>query len=280
MKRVSIVSTCSGNGKTTLGKQLASILEVPFVELDALVHGPNWTETPDDELVRILEPILAGDGWVIDGNYSSKFGNLVLEQADTVVWLDLPIRVWLPRLIRRTARRIVRREELWNGNRETLKDAIGGKDALIPFAFRMHSAEAPDLSRPAGRVPDRAAPDARRRSMRSSAPPAGLELRHPGGDAKSDPDRRQDHVERHHGDGEAEEPHRPVTERHPALVVDRPALGPPEALAAAHVSRRSRWRSATSLITRIAVSSTEKSETSSTGQPRRRWIAVAWSSSS
>ena len=86
----------------------------------------------------MLEPILAGDGWVIDGNYGSKFGNLVLEHSDTVVWLDLPIRVWLPRLIGRTARRIIRREEIWNGNRESLKDAIGGKDALIPFAFRMH----------------------------------------------------------------------------------------------------------------------------------------------
>jgi adenylate kinase family enzyme len=138
VKKVSIVSTCSGNGKTTLGRQLASILEVPFVELDALVHGPNWTETPDDELVRVLEPVLAGDGWVIDGNYSAKFGNLVFAHADTIVWLDLPVHVWLPRLLRRTTRRILRREELWNSNRESLKDAIGGKDALIPFAFRMH----------------------------------------------------------------------------------------------------------------------------------------------
>jgi adenylate kinase family enzyme len=138
VKKVAVVSTCSGHGKTTLGKQLASILAVPFVELDALVHGPNWTETPDDELIRMLQPILADDGWVIDGNYSAKFGNLVLERADTVVWLDLPTHIWLPRLIRRTTLRLVRHEELWNGNRESLKDAIGGKDALIPFAFRMH----------------------------------------------------------------------------------------------------------------------------------------------
>jgi adenylate kinase family enzyme len=138
VRRVAIVSTCSGHGKTTLGRQIASILDVQFVELDALVHGPNWTETPDAELVRILEPILATDGWVIDGNYSAKFGNLVLDHADTVVWLDLPIHVWLPRLVRRTIRRLVSREELWNGNRESLKGAIVGKDALIPFAFRMH----------------------------------------------------------------------------------------------------------------------------------------------
>ena len=138
MRKVAIVSTCSGNGKTTLGRQLASILEVPFVELDSLVHGPNWTETPDAELRRLLVPTLAGDGWVIDGNYSSKLGSLVLERADTVVWLDLPVHVWLPRLIRRTTRRLAHREELWNGNRESLRDVIWGRDALIPFALRMH----------------------------------------------------------------------------------------------------------------------------------------------
>jgi adenylate kinase family enzyme len=138
VRKVAIISTCSGHGKTTVGRQLASILEVPFVELDALVHGPNWTETPDDELRRLLVPTLAASGWVIDGNYSSKLGSLVLEQADRVVWLDLPVHVWLPRLIRRTVRRLAHEEELWNGNRESLRGAIWGRDALIPFALRMH----------------------------------------------------------------------------------------------------------------------------------------------
>ena len=159
MKKVSIVSTCSGNGKTTLGKQLASILEVPFVELDALVHGPNWTETPDDELVRMLEPILAGDGWVIDGNYSAKFGNLVLEHADTVVWLDLPIRVWLPRLIRRTTRP----HHPPRGALERQPGEPQGRDRregrAHPLRLPDAPPEAPDLSRAARGIPDRAAPD-------------------------------------------------------------------------------------------------------------------------
>ena len=138
MRKVTVLSSASGNGKTTVGRDLAARLDVRFVELDVLVHGPDWTETPDAELVAILEPILAADSWVIDGDYSSKVGNLVLEQADTVVWLDLPIHVWLPRLLRRTVRRIARCEELWNGNRESVRGAVWGKDALIPFALRMH----------------------------------------------------------------------------------------------------------------------------------------------
>ena len=138
MRRVAVIASASGNGKTTVGRQLAAILDVVFVELDALVHGPNWTETPDDELRAMLEPVIAGDGWVIDGGYDGKIGNLVLDGADTVVWLDLPVRVWLPRLIRRTVRRLRGAEELWNGNRETLKSAVWGRNALIPFALRMH----------------------------------------------------------------------------------------------------------------------------------------------
>jgi hypothetical protein len=62
----------------------------------------------------------------------------VLAAADTIVWLDLPVHVWLPRLLRRTARRIVRRQELWGGNRETLRGAFWGLDALIPYALRNH----------------------------------------------------------------------------------------------------------------------------------------------
>jgi len=138
VRKLAIISSASGNGKTTLGRELAARLEVPFVELDALVHGPDWVETPDDELRAQVEPIVESDAWVIDGAYRGKLGDLVLDAADVVVWLDLPLRVWLPRLIRRTAQRIRRREELWNGNRETLVNVIWGRESLLVFAVRSH----------------------------------------------------------------------------------------------------------------------------------------------
>ena len=75
---------------------------------------------------------------MIDGGYRRKIGDLVLERADVVVWLDLPVRVWLPRLARRTLRRLRGQEELWNDNRETLRGAVWGREALIPYALRTH----------------------------------------------------------------------------------------------------------------------------------------------
>jgi adenylate kinase family enzyme len=132
---VAIIASASGNGKTTLGRRLAHELGVPFVELDALVHGPNWHETSDEELRRRLEPVLRGDGWVIDGIYIRKLGTTVLDGADTVIWLDLPTRVWLPRLLRRTARRMAGRERLWNENKESLKSAFWGRESLFGYAL-------------------------------------------------------------------------------------------------------------------------------------------------
>jgi adenylate kinase family enzyme len=136
MRRVAVIASASGCGKTTVGRALAARLGVPFVELDALHHGPGWTEATAEELRARVQPIVATEAWVIDGGYRGKLGDLVLEAADTVVWLDLPTRVWMPRLLRRTFGRIVRKEELWGGNRETLRGAFVGREALVPWSLR------------------------------------------------------------------------------------------------------------------------------------------------
>jgi adenylate kinase family enzyme len=138
VNRVAIMASASCSGKTTLGRELARRLDAPFVELDELNHGPNWAQASPEELRERVEPLIAGPRWVVDGSYRSKLGDLVLERTDAVVWLDLPRRIWLPRLLRRTIRRIVRRERLWNDNRETIWGGFFAHDSLLRFALRTY----------------------------------------------------------------------------------------------------------------------------------------------
>jgi adenylate kinase family enzyme len=108
----------SGSGKSTFARELARRLGVVCVELDALHHLPGWQEAPVEEFRRAVAAAIDAPGWVVDGSYSKKLGDMVLGRADTVVWLDYPRWFVLQRVVRRTLRRVVTREELWNGNRE------------------------------------------------------------------------------------------------------------------------------------------------------------------
>ena len=137
MRRVAIIGA-SGSGKTTLADAMAARLGVPHIEVDAIHHGPNWTEMPTPEFRARMEQVVAADGWVIDSMYQQKLGDLVPQAADTIVWLDLPLHVTMGRLARRTASRYVRRTELWNGNRETLRGVLWGRDSLFAWAIARH----------------------------------------------------------------------------------------------------------------------------------------------
>ena len=139
MKRVNLKGT-SGSGKTTFAQELAKRLEVPYVELDALHHGPNWTEASAEEFrARVREAMAAApEGWVIDGNYEVKLGDTVIVAADTIVWLDLPLALKLRRVARRTHERIRDDVELWNGNKETWRNALWGRESLFAWMIRGH----------------------------------------------------------------------------------------------------------------------------------------------
>ncbi len=113
----------SGAGKSTLGRALAQRLEVPFLELDALAHQPGWTLLPDEPFAARIDAVTRENGWVVDGNYT-RFRHLIWDRADTVVWFDLPRPVATWRIVRRTSGRLLRRHELWNGNRERLRNLV------------------------------------------------------------------------------------------------------------------------------------------------------------
>jgi len=138
-QRILVKGSC-GAGKSTTAPDLANRLGVAYIELDALHHGPNWSEPTADEFQAIVHEALdaAPNGWVVDGNYDSKLGDLVVAQADTILWLDLPLSVKWRRVWRRTMHRVRNRVELWNGNRETWRDQLASRDSIFIQVVRSH----------------------------------------------------------------------------------------------------------------------------------------------
>lgn len=141
MKRVSVVGN-AGSGKSKLAGRLASILGVPHVELDGIHHLPNWEPINPEEFLARVAAVAATDSWVIDGNYRAVVvDGPVWKRADTIVWLDLPRRTVMLQVTRRTLRRIICREELWNGNREPLRNlyAWDPHKSIIRWAWTQHA---------------------------------------------------------------------------------------------------------------------------------------------
>jgi len=104
-----------------MARSLAASLDIPYLELDSVYHQAEWTPLPDGEFQSVVDEFTSQDRWVVDGNYNSTgVLDLAWERADTVVWLDPPKRVVMSGVTRRTLRRGAKREELWNGNRESL----------------------------------------------------------------------------------------------------------------------------------------------------------------
>jgi adenylate kinase family enzyme len=183
VRRVSVVGT-SGAGKSTFGAALAGVLGVSWVELDSVYHQADWTPLPLEEFRLRVAALASGPGWVIDGSYGAV-RDLVWARADTVIWLDLPRRTVMRRLIWRTLRRIAGRVELWNGNRERWRNFFTWDDqeSVLAWAWHTHGSRreryAAQLADPANghlRVVRLGSPRAVRRFLRATGRRAWLDL--------------------------------------------------------------------------------------------------------
>ncbi len=123
MQRVLIIGPC-GAGKSTLARALGAKLGLPVFHMDQLNWQPGWVESSKDEIRARLASIIAGDRWLIDGNYGGTLEPR-LERADTVVYLDYPIRLCVARLLRR----------IWTYRGRTRPDMTEGCPERLDIGF-------------------------------------------------------------------------------------------------------------------------------------------------
>jgi adenylate kinase family enzyme len=137
VQRFSVVGS-TGSGKTTVAARLGEALDIPVLELDAVHWGADWTPAEREDLRARVAGFVAGEAWVVDGNYRTLAQDLVWEAADCVVWLDLPFRSNAAQLLARTFRRVRHRETLWAGNRESVRASLFSRDSILWWLVKTH----------------------------------------------------------------------------------------------------------------------------------------------
>jgi len=103
MKRIAVLGS-GGAGKSVFARKLGAATGLPVVYLDPLVWKPQWQLAPVEEVRDVIRAAASGDAWVIEGNFLGSEPTGRFERADTVVFLDLPRRSCLRRIVWRRLR--------------------------------------------------------------------------------------------------------------------------------------------------------------------------------
>jgi len=137
-RRIVVVGTTS-SGKSTLAERLAKRIGADFIELDALHWEPNWVEAPNEVFRERVEKTIHSEAWVVAGNYR-VVRNVIWQKAEAIIWLDYPFHIVFWRLLKRTIRRAVTREELWNGNQESFWThlKLWSEESLFHWLFKTY----------------------------------------------------------------------------------------------------------------------------------------------
>lgn len=137
-KRINVVGT-SGSGKSTFARELALLLNLPYVEMDRLFWKPNWQETSDEEFFLKIRDATSAESWVLDGNYTRTIPEK-WKHVQLVIWLDFSFPRTVFRVTSRVIRRVLTQEELWpgTGNRESLPSAFLSRKSIIWWAIKSY----------------------------------------------------------------------------------------------------------------------------------------------
>jgi len=92
----------SGSGKTWLARALAGSASVPLIHLDEIFWEPGGFDKKrnSEDIASLIRDSKLSESWIVEG----VFGDVAkhyLDDAETLVWLDLPWRICEARLLQR-----------------------------------------------------------------------------------------------------------------------------------------------------------------------------------
>ncbi|MCM3612196.1 topology modulation protein [Planococcus sp. MERTA32b] len=100
MKKIIVCGVSAGAGKSTFARKLGEKIGMPVHHLDSYYWKAGWVEREKEEFRDKQRQLVKEDAWIIEGNYGSSM-EIRLAEADTFIYLELPLRVCLYRALKR-----------------------------------------------------------------------------------------------------------------------------------------------------------------------------------
>lgn len=124
MEKIIVMGVSAGAGKSTFAGKLGKKLSLPVYHLDAFFWEPGWIEADPEEFKAAQEKIVKTDKWIIEGNYTAT-ADIRLKEADTLIYIEVPLLVCLYRVLKRWVTNIGRtRPDLGEGCPEKMDFAF------------------------------------------------------------------------------------------------------------------------------------------------------------
>jgi adenylate kinase family enzyme len=99
MRRV-MVNGGPGSGKSTLARALGKSTGLPVFHMDQIHHMPGWVPRLLPEKIKMANAVEAQDTWIFEGGFSDTYENRAAN-ADTIIWIDLPVSLRFWRVLKR-----------------------------------------------------------------------------------------------------------------------------------------------------------------------------------
>ncbi|ALQ16292.1 AAA family ATPase [Listeria monocytogenes] len=101
-----------GSGKTTLAKKLSEWYQIDYFETDRIVWKREGIEVrrTDAEKIATLKEILQQENWIIEGVHLEAWATESIDQADVIIFLNLPKKQIRQQLRKRQVKQVLRIE--------------------------------------------------------------------------------------------------------------------------------------------------------------------------
>lgn len=126
MKKIAVFGK-PANGKSTLSKKLALATGIKLYALDSILYKPNGEQVDRKSYEELHESILSYEEWIIEGfgpMDSVESFNKRLEEADTLIYVELPyfVTYWL--VTKRFLKGLFIKPEGWPEGSSVLKGTL------------------------------------------------------------------------------------------------------------------------------------------------------------